>query len=206
MRRPPDPRMGSLESETVNRRKGICSSMVEPRPSTITSWKTSHGPAKSITVAPSVITNATGMLPFAGGRSFPSREASCGTGRGCASALLHCAAAAASSAMSVHDLMVRSLRWNAPRGTQRWKRRTTASTACAAGARRRIRSESAARRDRFHGALRIAEQVARHLHLDLGGELLRGDAGRAPEDAREVARAHRRDPRQLREDGLLLRI
>src|SRR5690348_17058271 len=39
------------------------------------SWKTSQGPAKSIMTAPSEITNATGMLPSAGGlRRFAAGE------------------------------------------------------------------------------------------------------------------------------------
>jgi len=38
--------------------------------------KTSHGPAKSITVAPSEIANATGIFPFAGGVSLLPEKAS----------------------------------------------------------------------------------------------------------------------------------
>src|ERR1044072_7824444 len=41
-----------------------------PREGTMTSWKTSHGPAKSITVTPSEMAAATGILPFAGGVSL----------------------------------------------------------------------------------------------------------------------------------------
>src|SRR5690349_16426231 len=62
--------MGSVFSDTVYNSNGICSSMLLPRDGIITSWKTSHGPAKSITVAPSERANATGILPFAGGLSL----------------------------------------------------------------------------------------------------------------------------------------
>src|SRR5688500_771297 len=41
-----------------------------PRSGSSTSWKTSHGPAKSIMVAPSWRTTATRILPVAGGVSF----------------------------------------------------------------------------------------------------------------------------------------
>src|SRR5205814_2897188 len=36
-------------------------------PGVLTSWKTSHGPQKSIITAPSETKKATGMLPWAGG-------------------------------------------------------------------------------------------------------------------------------------------
>src|SRR6516165_1498604 len=57
--------------------------------------------------------------------------------------------------------------------------------------------EAAARRNALHAALRIIYEVARYLELYLGGELLRGDAGRSAKHAGEVARAHRGNPRQL---------
>src|SRR6185295_11356863 len=43
--------------------------MVAPRDSTWTSWNTSQGPAKSIIVAPSLSTNATGIGPWGGASS-----------------------------------------------------------------------------------------------------------------------------------------
>src|SRR5690348_3698543 len=43
--------------------------MVGPRASTWTSWKTSHGPAKSIMVAPSLSTKATLIDPWGGASS-----------------------------------------------------------------------------------------------------------------------------------------
>ncbi len=67
---PPGTRRVSGFSATVNSSKGIWSSWEPPRSGTITSWNTSHGPAKSITVTPSEIANATGIFPFAGGVSL----------------------------------------------------------------------------------------------------------------------------------------
>ena len=67
MRMPPVRRTGSRPSATVNRRKGIWSSCEGPRSGNITSWKTSHGPVKSITVAPSETRKATSIAPLAGG-------------------------------------------------------------------------------------------------------------------------------------------
>jgi transaldolase len=58
-------------SDTVKSRNGMISSISEPRSGTWTSWNTSQGPAKSITVAPSEIATATGIVPLAGGVSFP---------------------------------------------------------------------------------------------------------------------------------------
>src|SRR5262245_26245150 len=63
---PPEMRVGFFAAPTVNSSNGICSSIVAPRSVTWTSPNTSHGPAKSIIVAPSVSTNATWMSPCAG--------------------------------------------------------------------------------------------------------------------------------------------
>ena len=53
---PPLVRIGFFVSATVYKRNGISS-----LPGIVTSWKTSHGPQKSITTAPSEIRNATGI-------------------------------------------------------------------------------------------------------------------------------------------------
>src|SRR5919106_304400 len=59
---PPLVRIGFLVSATVYRRNGISSP-----PGIMTSWKTSQGPQKSITTAPSEIRKATGIWPLLGG-------------------------------------------------------------------------------------------------------------------------------------------
>src|SRR5262249_41172769 len=55
-------RIGFLVSPTVNRRNGISSLL-----GIMASWKTSHGPQKSMTTAPSEIRKATGIWPLLGG-------------------------------------------------------------------------------------------------------------------------------------------
>ncbi len=62
---PPLVRMGLVVSATVYRRKA--SPCVRPRMWTFSN--TSHGPAKSMTTAPSEMRKATGMAPSAGGWS-----------------------------------------------------------------------------------------------------------------------------------------
>src|ERR1700730_3230727 len=56
--------MGAVVSATVYRRNGAFW-----WPGTLTSWKTSHGPQKSIITAPSETRKATGILPWTGGLS-----------------------------------------------------------------------------------------------------------------------------------------
>src|ERR1700686_3201184 len=56
--------MGAVVSATVYRRNGA-----SRRLGTLTSWKTSHGPQKSIITAPSETRKATGILPWTGGLS-----------------------------------------------------------------------------------------------------------------------------------------
>src|SRR5580765_6271217 len=61
---PPLVRTGFFVSATVYKRNGISSLL-----GITTSWKTSHGPQKSITTAPSEIRKATGIWPLSGGFS-----------------------------------------------------------------------------------------------------------------------------------------
>src|SRR6185436_17173687 len=56
---------------TVNSWKGRVPRPKIPLPETVTSWNTSQGPAKSITVARGEITKATGIWPSAGGTRRP---------------------------------------------------------------------------------------------------------------------------------------
>src|ERR1700736_1002545 len=75
--------MGAVVSATVYRRNGAFW-----WPGTLTSWKTSHGPQKSIITAPSETRKATGILPWTGGLSgfawtaglFPSEAFVASTG------------------------------------------------------------------------------------------------------------------------------
>src|SRR6266403_1572195 len=79
--------MGAVVSATVYRRNGA-----PWWPGMLTSWKTSHGPQKSIITAPSETRKATGILPWTGGLSgfvltaglFPSEPLVASTGRGLA--------------------------------------------------------------------------------------------------------------------------
>src|SRR3984893_10294618 len=76
--------MGAVASATVYRRNGA-----SWRPGMLTSWKTSHGPEKSIITAPSETRKATGILPWTGGLSgfaltaglFPSEARVASAGR-----------------------------------------------------------------------------------------------------------------------------
>src|SRR5215470_11972863 len=67
---PPEVWIGSFVSETTYGWNTCWSDIALPRDGTMTSWNTSHGPAKSIMTAPSVMTNATGIDPCSGGTSF----------------------------------------------------------------------------------------------------------------------------------------
>ena len=60
-------RTGSVDCDTVKSWNGICSSIEDPSSGTMVSWKTSQGPAKSMTVAPSVTTKATRIGPLRSG-------------------------------------------------------------------------------------------------------------------------------------------
>src|SRR6185295_7562236 len=57
-------------------------------------------------------------------------------------------------------------------------------------------AEAARGGDALDRAIGIAQEVARDPEADAGRERLERDAGRLPEDTRQVAAAHRRDPRQ----------
>src|SRR5215470_1793044 len=67
---PPEVWIGSFVSETTYGWNTCWSDIALPRDGTMTSWNTSHGPAKSIMTAPWVMTNATGIEPWSGGTSF----------------------------------------------------------------------------------------------------------------------------------------